>query len=169
MRNYQNKTISVNSKGLIITFTDSNKHQFIKFENQDVPRRMPAKYQEIEKPVFNEKQQKMYSEALYGLNIYSEEQIKKMPKSVVMKIAQRCQAVQMIINRWKQEIVNDRVDGFLLKLFPKSPVVKQITSVKGYDDSIKSTIPFKDLQLNQQKIAQKLVSLRLLPENFFQL
>ena len=53
MYNNPNKTISVNSNGIVISYIDNNKHQFIKFENQDAPRRMPAKYQEIEKSVFN--------------------------------------------------------------------------------------------------------------------
>ena len=168
MRNKQNKTVSVNSKGIIISYTDSNKHMFVKFENQDVPRYMPAKYQKIEKPVFNEKQHKMYSEALYGLSIYPESMVSKMPKKILMKIATRTELVQKIINRWKQEIVNDKVDSFLLELFPNSPVVKDMVGIEA-DDSIKCNFSFKEVGLNQEKIAKKLISLNLLPLNFFDL
>ena len=162
-----NKTISVNSRGMIISYTDSNKHMFVKFKNQDVPRRI-LKEQEIEKPIFSEKQQKMYSEALYGLSIYPETMVKKMPKKIVTKITVRCEIVQKIINRWKQEIVNNTVDDLLLSIFPNSPLVKSIVNMEA-DDTIKCKFTLKDLGMNQIKIAEKLVSLKLLPENFFNL
>lgn len=167
MRNNQNKTISVNSKGIVISYTDSNKHMFVKFENQDVPKRS-FNYQEIEKPTFNEKQHKMYSEALYGLSIYPESMVAKMPKKILMKIVTRCETVQRVINRWKQEIVNDKMDLFLTTTFPKSPIVKQMIGIEA-DDTIRCNFSLKDLDLNQEKIAKKLVSLNLLPLNFFDL
>lgn len=168
MQNNQNKTISVNSNGIVISYTDSNKHRFIRFEKQDKYRLMSAKYQEIEKPVFNEKQQRIYSEALYGLTIYPDSMVQKMPKNIVVKIATRAEIVQRVINRWKQEIVNDKVDSLLLALFPKSPIVKQMVNIPA-DDSVKCKMSFKDVGLNQEKIAKKLVSLNLLPQNFFEL
>ena len=165
-----NKTISVNSNGIIISYTDSNKHQFISYENKDFPKNSfnAAKYQEIEKPVFNDRQHKMYLEAMYGLNNYSEEMINKMPRKVVFKIATRCVIVQREINKWKQEIVNERIDKLLLSLFPNSPTVKKMVNL-GVDDTVKSVIPFKDLGINHRKIADKLISLNLLPKNFFEI
>ena len=164
-----NKTISVNSKGLVISFTDNNKHQFVKFERKNALRDIPTRYQEIEHPVLNDRQQKMYSEALYGLSVYSDEQIKRMPKHVVIKIIARCNSAQIILNRWKQEISNEKVDNFLIKLFPNSPVIKQMLMIKGSDDSIKNDMSFKDVDLTQEKIANKLVECGLLPQNFFNL
>lgn len=164
-----NKTISVNSNGLVITFTDKNKHQFVKFEKKSIYRDHSVKYQEIEKAVFSSKQQKIYSEALYGLSVYSEEQVRKMPKPVVLKIVARCKAVQLILNRWKQELSNEKVDAFLTKLFPNSPIIKSFSAVKGYDDNIKNDMSFKDVGLTQLMIAKKLHSLNLLPQNFFNL
>jgi hypothetical protein len=167
--NNSNKTISVNSKGIVISYTDSNKHMFVKFQNQDFPKRkLLEKVQEIETPVFNEKQQRMYSEALYGTTIYTEAFVNKMPKRVLVKIITRCEAVQKVINRWKQEIVNHKVDCLLTGLFPKSPIVKQMVGIEA-DDTVKCYLSLKDLGLDQVKVAQKLVSLNLLPENFFDL
>ena len=167
--NKQNKTISVNSKGIVISYTDSNKHMFVKFQNRDVKViHSREKVQEVETPVFNQKQQKMYSEALYGLSIYPEAMVSKMPKRIMLRIITRCEAVQKVINRWKQEIVNDRVDNLLTSMFPKSPIVKQMVGIEA-DDTVRCTISMKDLGLNQMKIAEKLVSLNLLPQNFFDL
>jgi hypothetical protein len=168
MRNKQNKTVSVNGKGMIISYTDSNKHMFVKFENQDVPKRTFVKNQEIEKPVFNQRQHKMYSEALYGLSNFPESMVAKMPKKISMKIALRCDMVQRAINLLKQDIVNQKVDGFLLSMFPNSPLVKSIVNMEP-DESVKCNFSFKEVGLDQEKIARKLVSLNLLPVNFFDL
>lgn len=164
-----NKTISVNSKGFVITFTDSNKHHFIKFENQDLPKRNPVKCQEIETPVFNSTQQRIYAEALYGMNIYTDREADQMPKSKVAAIFDTYHKVQKLINRWKQQIVNDKIDHFLLSLFPHSSITKTFVETKGVDDSIKVKTSFKDLNISQLKIAAKLVEFDLLPKNFFEL
>ena len=165
--NNPNKTVSVSATGMIISFTDSNKHHFVKFEKPIKPVR--KKQYETETSVFSNRQQKMYLEALYGLSVHPEEVVNRMPRNVVMKIITRCEIVQRVINRWKQEIVNEKVDCFLLKLFPKSPVTKAMVNTKGYDDSIKSKMSFKELNMDQYKIAKKLVEEKLLPENFFNL
>jgi len=160
------KTISVNNKGMIISFTDSNKHFFVKFEkpiHQDTP-----KYQEFDEPMFSQKQQRMYYEALYGLSIYPESVIRKMPKTVVNKIATRNKMVQKVINRLKQEIVNQKVNSLLNSLFPKSPIVKQFISV-DYHDAVRCPISSRDLKITDLMIAERLVSLQLLPVNFFNL
>lgn len=169
MYNNPNKTISVNSNGIVISYIDNNKHQFIKFENQDAPRRMPAKYQEIEKSVFNYTQQKLYSETLYGLNLYTEETISKMPRFRLIKILDTYNRAQKLINRWKQEIVNHKVDRLMLALFPKSPITKQFVETTGSDDTIKSKFSFKDLKLDQKKIADMLIKEGILPNNFYDL
>jgi len=94
--------------------------------------------------------------------------VNKMPKRIMLRIITRCEAVQKVINRWKQEIVNEKMDNLLMNMFPKSPIVKQMVGIEA-DDTIKCNFSFKDLGLNQIKIAQKLVSLNLLPQNFFDL
>jgi hypothetical protein len=165
--NNPNKTVSVSATGMIISFTDSNKHHFVKFEKIKHARK--KQHEETETSVFTNKQQKMYLEAIYGLSIHPQEIVNRMPKNVVMKIITRCEIVQRVINRWKQEIVNESVDSFLLKLFPNSPVTKAMVNTNGYDDSIKSKMSFKELGVDQYKIAKKLVEEKLLPENFFNL
>jgi hypothetical protein len=169
LNNNPNKTVSACAKGMVISFTDSNKHHFVKFDKQNKKPVHRKHYQETEAPVFNNKQQKMYLEALYGLSVYPQEMVNRMPRNVVMKIITRCEIVQKVINRWKQEIVNQRVDRLLLNLFPKSPIVKAMVDVKGYDDTIKTRVSFKDLGVDEYKIARKLVDEKLLPQNFFNL
>jgi hypothetical protein len=165
----ENKTVSVSATGITVFYTDSNKHYFVKFEKTQKPvAKQKKQYLKTEESVFNNKQQKMYLEALYGLSIYPEEVIRKMPTTVVTKIISRCQIVQKTINRWKQEIVNEKVDNLLLALFPKSPVIKSIIGIEP-DDFVKCKFSSKEVGLNQEKIAKRLISLNLLPVNFFDL
>lgn len=164
-----NKTISVNSKGFIVNFTDTKKHHFVRFKNDKFSKETFVKTSDEDVFLFNHIQQKMYAEALYGLNVYTEEEIQKIPKNKVLLIVERYNKTQKLINRLKQEIINDEINKLLLILYPKSKMIKTITSVNGYDDSIKSKFTFKEVGLNQQKIASKLVEFKILPNNFFQL
>ena len=84
------KTASANLNGIVISFQENNKHKFIPYENQYVKRIQlhgSAKYQQFEPPVFNLAQQRIYSEAVYGLNIFSKQELEKMPASKKSAIA----------------------------------------------------------------------------------
>jgi len=166
------KTASANLNGIVISFQENNKHKFIPYENQYVKRIQlygSAKYQQFEPPVFNLAQQKIYSEAVYGLNIFSKQELEKMPASKKSAIATHFNKVQRFLNAWKQEVVNRKLDGFLIKLFPKSSVIKHMVSIKGSDDSIKDKHSFKELGISKEMIANKLVESNLLPREFFKL
>lgn len=166
MKRNPHKTVSVNNKGMIICFTDTNKHFFVKFD-EPIYQNHP-KYQEYDEPVFSQKQQKMYFEAIYGLSIYPKSVVKRMPQSVINKIVERNKMVQKVINHLKQEIVNQRISSLFNRLFPKSAITKQIIE-DHYYDSVRCPISVRDLRLTEEIIAKRLVSLQLLPNNFFSL
>lgn len=166
------KTVSANSKGIIVSFGDVNKHKFVGYENPQVKAIQlhgNAKYQEFERPVFNSTQQRIYSETLYGLNVYSIKQVAKMPKEKKDEISARYARVQCVLNNWKQDVVNKSVDDFLVSLFPHSTLVKRMSSVKRYTYDHHESYTFKELGLTQEKIAEKLLQFNLLPSNFFNL
>lgn len=162
----QEKTASATSRGIIICYTDSKKHIYLNYDRKFNKTR--PKYQEVEHSPLNARQQKMYLEALYGTSIYPEAAVNKMPKELIIKIETRATLVQKAINKWKQEIVNEGIDDLLSFVFPNSPVVKGMLDIPA-DDSIRCKFTFKELGLNQLKVAEKLVSLSLLPSNFFEI
>ena len=166
-----NKTASANSRGIIISFRDANKHSFISYEPEPVSKFQSSlpRYQEIEKPVFNKIQQKIYGQAVYGLHFYTEEQLSKLSQEKKNAITNTYNRVQNILNCWKQEIANKKVDNLFLRLFPHSPITKVFVNTKGSDSSIRIHHTFKDLGLSQEKVARKLIESRVLPENFFNL
>jgi hypothetical protein len=162
------KTISAGAEGIVISYRESNKNQFLGYHNGSLekPRR---KYQELSKPPLSNKQRKLYSEAVHGLNAFSKSQLDKMSKGEKKYIIQRSERCQEILNEWKQTMINESVDSFLKAIFPKSRIVKFFTSCKIVDTTIVDRTAFKDLGINQVDIANKLVEVGILPKDFFTL
>jgi hypothetical protein len=172
MRFNQHKTVSASSKGIIISFSDANKHRFIPYECpviEDIQLNGHTKYQQLESPVFNKIQQKLYGEAVYGLSYFSTDAVEQMSKGKKLRILAKYAKAQRILNSWKQEIVHAKVDSLFLKFFPKSPITKAFVEVKGYDRQSKECHSFKELGLTQENVANKLIEVNLLPNNFYEL
>lgn len=167
-----NKTITANSKGIVISFRDDSKPRYIAYKSKevaDIQQFGKAKYQQFDKPVLNRTQQKLYAEVLYGIKAYEQTELMALTRKDVMRITSVHRRVQLFLNRWKQEIMDSRVNGLLSKLFPNSPVAKAMCSVKGYNRAYTAKYTFKDLGLSQEAVAAKLVDMGFLPKNFFEL
>ena len=128
-----------------------------------------VRYQQIEKPPFNKIQQRIYAEAIYGLTFFSQEELAMLPGKKRYDIIQRFKRTQSTLNQWKQEIADEQITRLFKTLFPKSPVTKLFMSIKGSDDALKCRLTFKELGINQQMIAQKLIETGILPADFYQL
>jgi hypothetical protein len=172
MRN-PHKTVSANSKGIIVSFGDVNKHKFIKYEPTGVEQIQlygTVKYQKIEQVGFNPIQERLYAEALYGLNFYTAEELKAMPAEKKRSIMVLYTRVQRMLNRWKQEIIWKQVDSLLISLFPRSPIIKFLSENEYYDRDLECTLTLRDLGITSETIiAEKLIQSKLLPYNFFKL
>lgn len=172
MRFNPHKTVCASSKGIIISFRDANKHRFIPYESpviEEIQLHGHVKYQQLESPVFNKIQQKLYSEAVYGLSYFSKDAVEQMSKSKKLRVLAKYAKAQRILNRWKQEIVHTTVDTFLMAFFPHSSITKTLIDTTGYDRQSKECHSFKELGLTQEDVANKLIEVNLLPENFYQL
>ena len=167
-----NKTITANSKGIIISYRDASKPRYMPYKAKAVEQIQihgTVKYQVLEQPALNRTQQKLYGELLYGLKLYKPEELAAISKKDKLKIAYLHRKVQHYLNKWKQEIIDNEVNSFLLKLFPRSKFVKDMCAVKSYDRAYTDRHTFKELGLTPDKIAAKLVEAGFLPQNFFQL
>lgn len=172
MSHNPHKAISANSKGIVISFRDVNKHKFIPYQLdvvKDIQLKGTAKYQKLEKLVFNKTQQKMYSEVIYGLNVYSHIQIQQFSKEKRIEILERYNKAQDVLNEWKKQIVDHKLNNLLTLLFPNSAMAKRMCEIPTYDRHHKDTHTFKELGLTQEKIANKLIEVGVLPTNFFNL
>lgn len=167
-----NKAVSANSKGIVISFRDVNKHKFIAYESpivKSIQVSGTAKYQKLERPVFNKPQQKLYAEVIYGLNVYTPIQLKELSKERRIEILQRYNKAQDVLNQWKKQIVDDKINTLLTVLFPNSAMAKRMCEIPTYDRHHKDTHTFKELGLTKYKIAYKLIEVGVLPTNFFNL
>lgn len=167
-----NKTITANSKGIIISFRDDQKPRYVAYKSKevaDIQHFGKVKYQKLDKPVLNRTQQRLYSELLYGIKAYEQTELMSLSHNDILRITSIHRRVQHFLNRWKQEIMDARVDNLLLKLFPKSRAAKTICSVKGYNRAYTAKYSFKDLGLTQEAVANKFIEMGFLPQNFFQL
>ena len=172
MRNSE-KTISANSKGIVISYGDVNKHMFTSYRSEYVKKIQlegTKKYQKFDQFVLNSVQDELYYKTLYGLSGYTSEELAEMSRSKRSKVIITYTKAHRILNRWKQELINEYVNGFMSKLFPNSPVVKQLVGVNGYDNTLDcSHISFKELGVTRKAIINKLIEFRVLPENFYSL
>ena len=171
MSKHEHKTVSAKSRGIIVSFLDVNKHKFIKYSDyvEHVQVHGTPKHPRIEEPVFNKVQQQLYSEAVYGLNVYSYTQIQEMPEQRKKEIIKRYTITQRILNKWKQSIVQKAVDDFFVTLFPRSPILKEFAKVDSYDPKYLDRHTFRELGISQKDVVLKLIEKGMLPTNFFQL
>jgi hypothetical protein len=167
-----NKTITANSKGIVISLGDKSKTRYIPYKSKEVVDIQffgKVKYQEFDKPAFNRIQQRLYGEALYGVKAYNDVEIMALSHKEVVRITSVHRRVHFFLNRWKQEIMDSRVNTLFSKLFPKSSTATAMSSIKGYNRAYTAKYTFKELGLTQENVARKLVEMGFLPENFFQL
>jgi hypothetical protein len=168
-----NKTISANSKGITINFGDVNKHKFVYYSNSEDVRKIQQngtrKYQSLEATEFNKVQQHLYNQAVYGLKSFPNVVIMEMKVEKIKSVQAMHLKAKEVINRLKQEVAAENIDSFLMKLFPNSPVIKQMINTKGTDSFINVNTSLKDLKITPFMLAKRLVYHRVLPENFFNL
>lgn len=163
-----NKTVSANSKGINISFTDKNKHKFVYYTDKRTKSESP-RYQVYDCPEFNELQNKIFMQTIYGISYFKSEDVMTMSEDKIREIKSISIRAKYIINNFKQEVVYKKVDALMLKLFPKSPITKAFINTKGVDPSLECIVKADDLKLSNTLIAKRLMEEKLLPENFFNL
>jgi len=171
----QNKTISCNSNGIVISYGDANKHQFMRYETPSHIKKIQlngtVKYQKIEEFKLSPKQKDLYAKTIYGFKAYTKEELNALSEQARIDVKVNYSKVQRILRNWKQDITFSNLDRFLLSLFPNSPVIKAMCTITGHVDDIpqEDEILFKDLGIRQEHIIAKLMQVELLPKNFYEL
>jgi hypothetical protein len=177
MTNYNpNKTVSANSNGINVFYTDSKKSHRLNYENG------PLTEIQLRGSNFNGKmyqtvevksdsiQSKLYNDAMYGLKNYTDKQIAAMTYSQKMEIINSFEQAQSQINIWKQQLIHEKVGSFLTTIFNKSKFAKDLAT---YPKSIsvweKCSMTLKQLGVSKEMIEKKLIELKILPNNYYEL
>lgn len=171
-----NKAVSANSQGIKVFYTDSLKSHSISYEETS-----PLKDLQIGgnqnnlksyQPIVNSgiTQKVLYNQAMYGLKTYSQDQLDKMTYVQKMHIKDIYEKAQHHINLWKHELVHNKIGSFLTTLFYKSEFASKLaTYPKAISAWDKSPLTLRDLGIRKEMIEEKLIQLRILPSNYYQL
>ena len=159
MSKKEHKTVSAKTHGIIISFRDVNKHMYVPYSAAVERKQLygTVKYQ----PVFNQNQERLYKETVYGLNAYTGVQIRQMSPAQKSYIIKRYTRVQYIISQLKNQLLENQLFTMLKKVFHHSELMQQICQAE--------VKPIACQVLTEEQIARILVEKKLLPENFFQL
>jgi sensor histidine kinase regulating citrate/malate metabolism len=89
-------------------------------------------------------------------------------KRRIEKVHERAQKV---LNLWKQEMSNQWLGTLLSTVFHHSSFVKELNEKFGeeVDDQYISKIDFKSMGISKSQVVDKLISEKILPNNFYQL
>lgn len=122
-----------------------------------------------EQDPYNETQNLLYSRALFGLSIYSKEDIKLMHPSKRNRIKAVHKKAQRIINLWKQEIIIELSNFLLQDLFQDSPMIEEILTNSKYNtpyDNFTCRLSFKTLKMTKPMIIDRFIEKGVLPKDF---
>lgn len=133
-----------------------------------------------ERMYLNDYQYSIYKTAMSGLSAYSSKELYNMPFQKKRKISNFHTKVQKTLNLWKQQLINqlfEQLCSIKLNNFPQNPfnTVFKDTKIgmqyfgKRTDDLFHSSLTFEQLKVNRKQIINKLITERILPENFLQI
>lgn len=123
------------------------------------------------KEIYNDHQNFLYNRALYGLSVYSQKELQEMPLEKKQRVTKLYKKAQKVINLWKQEIVNILANTFFLSIFPDMEITKCLIEVYGTsgDPEYINNMSFKTLKITKKQIIDKLIEVKILPKNFYEL
>lgn len=118
----------------------------------------------------NNYQNFLYNRALFGLSVYSQEEIKEMHWDKRKRIIKVHKRAQVTLNLWKQEIINSRVAHLFMTLFPKTSVTADmVEECKHTEPSYINKMSFRDLGLTKDSVILKLIETGILPKDYYEL
>lgn len=113
----------------------------------------------------------LYRRLMFGIKAYKEEDIMNMSENKKKAIDALYKKAQTELNLWKQSITNELCNNLLKTLFHKSVLATMLVETYGTytNPNYFNTINFKDLGISKKDIINKLIFLKLLPENYYNL
>ena len=169
----QNKVVTATTNGVSITYLDTRKNFFIKYDKENetlLEKQTSNNFKNYQETVnLNPKQIKIYRLAVYGIEVLKEKELKMLSKMEKVKIIENQKETQLVLNRWKQQITDIQINKLLSKLFPNSKFVHDLNLNNSdyYVDTMINYSTFKQLQISHKMIIDKLIETERLPLNFY--
>lgn len=116
----------------------------------------------------NDYQNFLYKRALYGLKVYTQEELDEMHPEKQERITRVYWKAQRVLNKYKQEIINEESNRIMKVLFPHSQLTKLLlTELNVTDPRFRNDLTFRQLGIDKPHIVNKLIERRVLPKNFY--
>lgn len=132
---------------------------------------MQTKPSRFEKDPYNSYQNFLYNRALFGLSIYSQDEISKMSIEKKKRINKSYKKCQVVVNLLKQEVTNQMANDFFVRIFPGMEITNSLVNyfgTEGHPEHV-NNMSFKMLKMNKTLIITRLIEKKVLPKNFNQL
>jgi hypothetical protein len=118
----------------------------------------------------NNYQNFLYNRAMFGLSVYTKDEIHKMPWEKRKSIVNMQKKAKRTLNIWKQQMVNTTITKFFEKVFPKTEFTAYFTkTMHEIDPEFNCTIDIKMLGITKKDIVTKLIKEGILPSDFYTL
>lgn len=169
----ENKSITVSKNKITVNYHDTSKH-FTYVIPKDSPTRdislfgkefKGTKASQIKKDFLNTQQRELFNDLVYARHRMTKSEINDLPLIKKYRVRVLSVEVEKVLTAWKNEIVYSKIDSLLLKLFPKSPIVKQFVNI-GYEDV--EDLYHNDISIHslasEEQIAQYLSDKGLFPK-----
>ena len=120
---------------------------------------------------FTAYQNLLYKKALFGLNMYSQKELKVLHWKERGKIKRINRKAQRSINLFKQEKMNKMCDVIYKGVFPNSALAKEVFSLEKSttNPNIINTLDLKFLGINKEDVIKRFIREGILPKNFYEL
>ncbi len=109
----------------------------------------------------------LYNRALFGLSVYTQEEIKEMRWDKRKRIVKVHKRAQSVLNVWKQQIINACTNKFFERWFPGTPITNTLLKMsEEIDENYINKMPFKSFNITKMQVINKLIEEGILPSDF---
>lgn len=126
-------------------------------------------YSQYEKDPYNKFQNVLYKRAMFGLKVYTQEEVKAMHPGKIERIEKVNQRAQRELNIFKQEKLIEITNKFF-SIFKKTSLGGEMIDMYSKPDpKFTSRSSLKDLDIAKEDIIERLSSKGILPRDFYSL
>jgi len=178
MKPTSNKTIRCRAERIEIFYDDKDQRVRVDYEESGLEdlqlygnKLNGVSYQSHTSILFNEIQNTMYRKIVYGIEAFNKTELVSMSKADLIKVQKDYAKAQVVLNKYKNQVMNQFLDKFFQKHFWNSPIAREMEAFSQDPEAIheENTLSFKDLGINKHQIAGKLIEHGFLPVDFFYL
>lgn len=170
----ENKSVTITSKKMTVVYHDKSKHFTYRIEKDDSATKdvklfgksfKGLKSKDVKSDFLPPHLREIFDDLVYAKHKLSKSEIDALPLMKQYRVKVLSKEVEKTLSRWKAEIVSESIDKLLLKLFPNSPLVKQITETKMENaDVFYSNAVDIHKMFTEKEIAEYLASKGLFPK-----